>query len=103
MSDVGHNSGSIAGDVRLQSIVRRYEEMDEQIKEMRDDQKEIMAEAKSAGYDCKVLRRLIRERKQDAADLEEQETLLDVYRRALGDFATAPLGVAAMERAAAHA
>jgi len=102
MSDVGHNSGSIAAD-RLRSIVDRIERIEGEQKGLADDKKEIYQEAKSAGFDCKVIRKLIRERKQDAALLEEQETLLDVYRRALGDFATAPLGVAAMERAAAHA
>ena len=48
------------------------------------DIKDIYAEAKSAGFDVKVLRQLIRIRKQEPADVEEQETLLDVYRRALG-------------------
>ena len=48
------------------------------------DIKDIYAEAKSAGFDVKVLRQLIRIRKQEPADVEEQETLFDVYRRALG-------------------
>ena len=102
MSDVGHNSGPIAGD-RLRSIVDRIERLEEERKGIGDDIKDIYQEAKSAGFDCKVLRRLIRERKQEPADLEEQETLLDVYRRALGDFVSSPLGAAAMERVAAHA
>lgn len=53
---------------------------------------DIYAEAKSAGFDVKVLRRLIKERKQEPADLEEQEALLDVYRHALGQLADTPLG-----------
>ena len=51
---------------------------------MASDIKDIFAEAKSAGFDIKVLRQLIKIRKQEAAEVEEQETLLDVYRRALG-------------------
>ena len=49
-----------------------------------NDIKDIYAEAKSAGFDVKVMRQLIRIRKQEPAEVEEQETLLDVYRRALG-------------------
>jgi uncharacterized protein (UPF0335 family) len=48
------------------------------------DISDIYAEAKSAGFDVKVLRQLIRVRRQEPADVEEQESLLDVYRRALG-------------------
>jgi len=77
---VGHN---IAAD-RLRSIVERIERIDEEVKALRSDQKDIFSEAKSAGYDVKVLRTLIRIRKQEPAEIEEQETLLDVYRRALG-------------------
>jgi uncharacterized protein (UPF0335 family) len=77
---VGHN---IAAD-RLRSIVERIERIDEEVKALRSDQKDIFSEAKSAGYDVKVLRTLIRIRKQEPAELEEQEKLLDVYRRALG-------------------
>jgi uncharacterized protein (UPF0335 family) len=48
------------------------------------DIKDIYGEAKSAGFDVKVIRQLIRIRRQDANEVQEQETLLDVYRRALG-------------------
>jgi hypothetical protein len=53
-------------------------------KALASDIKDIYAEAKSAGFDPKVLRQLIRIRKQEAAEVEEQETMLDIYRRALG-------------------
>ena len=102
MSEVGHNSGSVPRD-RLRSIVDRIERLESEKKALTDEVKEIYQEAKSAGYDCKVLRHLIRQRKLDPADLEELETLLDVYRRALGDFVSSPLGAAAMERVAARA
>lgn len=76
-------TGGIAVE-RLRSIVERIERLEEERKALGGDIRDIYAEAKSAGFDVKVLRQLIRIRKQEAADVEEQETLLDVYRRALG-------------------
>ncbi len=76
-------TGGIAAD-RLRSIVDRIERLEEERKALGGDIRDIYAEAKSAGFDVKVLRQLIRVRRQEAADVEEQETLLDVYRRALG-------------------
>jgi uncharacterized protein (UPF0335 family) len=69
---------------RLRSLVERIERLEEERKALGSDIKDIYAEAKSAGFDVKVLRQLIRIRKQEAAEVEEQETMLDVYRRALG-------------------
>ena len=77
---VGHN---IAAE-RLRGLVDRIERMEEESKAIRSDIRDIYAEAKSAGFDAKVLRQLIRIRRLEAAEVEEQETLLDVYRRALG-------------------
>lgn len=85
MSDApgaGHNSG-VAAD-RLRGIVDRIERLNEETKALAEDRKDIFTEAKSAGFDVKVLRQLIAIRKKEAAEVEEQETLLDVYRRALG-------------------
>jgi uncharacterized protein (UPF0335 family) len=76
-------TGGIAAD-RLRSIVDRIERLEEERKALGSDIKDIYAEAKSAGFDVKVLRQLIRIRKQEPAEVEEQETMLDVYRRALG-------------------
>lgn len=101
MSEVGHNSNGIAAE-RLRSLVDRIERLEEEKKALSSDIKEVYQEAKSGGYDTKVLRLLIRQRRMEPADREELETLLDVYRRALGDFVTSPLGTAAMERVAAH-
>ena len=75
--------GNVAAD-RLRSLVERIERLEEERKALTSDIKDIYAEAKSAGFDVKVLRQLIRIRRQEAAEVEEQETLLDVYRRALG-------------------
>ncbi len=77
------NTGGIAAD-RLRSLVDRIERLEEERKALGSDIKDIYAEAKSAGFDPKVLRQLIRIRKQESAEVEEQETLLDLYRRALG-------------------
>lgn len=79
----GHNTGGIQAD-RLRSIVDRIERMEEERKALSSDIKDIYAEAKSAGFDVKVLRQLIRIRKMEPAEVDELETLLDVYRRALG-------------------
>lgn len=76
-------AGGIAAD-RLRSLVDRIERLEEERKALSSDIKDIYGEAKSAGFDVKVLRQLIRLRKQEPAEIEEQETLLDVYRRALG-------------------
>jgi uncharacterized protein (UPF0335 family) len=75
--------GGIAGD-RLRSLIERLERLEEERKALGNDIKDIYAEAKSAGFDVKVLRQLIRIRKQEPADVEEQETLLDLYKRAIG-------------------
>ena len=73
----------IAAD-RLRSLVERIERLEEERAAMSSDIKDIYQEAKSAGFDVKALRALIAMRKKDANEVEEQETLLDVYKRALG-------------------
>lgn len=90
MTEPGHNSGDETaqwGNIsaeRLRSLIERIERLDEERKALGSDIKDIYVEAKSAGFDVKVMRQLIRIRKQEPADVEEQETLLDVYRRAIG-------------------
>jgi uncharacterized protein (UPF0335 family) len=74
---------NIAAD-RLRSIVERIERLEEERKALAGDIKDIYTEARGAGFDVKVIRQLIRLRKQEPAEVEEQETLLDLYRRALG-------------------
>ena len=77
---IGHN---IANE-RLRSLVERIERLEEERKAIGSDIKDIYTEAKSAGFDVKVMRRLIADRRKDAAEVEEMETLLDVYRKAIG-------------------
>jgi len=90
--------GGIAGD-RLRSFIERIERLEEERKTLSDDIKEVYAEAKGTGFDTKIMRQLIRLRKMDKDDLDEQETLLDVYKRALGMLADTPLGDAAFKSA----
>ncbi|MFT9096589.1 MAG: DUF2312 domain-containing protein [Gluconobacter cerinus] len=81
--DQGVIAGGIAAD-RLRSIIERVERLEEERKALSDDIKDIFAEARSAGFDVKVIRTIIRLRKQEPAEVEAQETLLQIYRRALG-------------------
>jgi uncharacterized protein (UPF0335 family) len=75
--------GGIASD-RLRSIIERIERLEEERKALASDIKDIYAESKSAGFEPKVIRALIMLRRQEPAEVEEQETLLDLYKRALG-------------------
>ncbi len=80
MTDIGHNIGAD----RLRSLVERIERLEEEKKALQDDIKGVYQEAKSAGYDVRVLRQLIRIRATDPQKLREQEEILDIYRSALG-------------------
>jgi uncharacterized protein (UPF0335 family) len=72
----------IAGD-QLRAIVERIEHVEEEIKELTEAKKEIYFEAKGNGFDVKVLREVIRLRKQDQKERDEQESLLDAYMQAI--------------------
>ena len=76
--------GAVARD-QLKSIIARIERLEEEKKALADDIKEVYAEAKSMGYDTKVLRKVISLRKQDSNERAEQEALLELYLGALGD------------------
>lgn len=68
----------------LRQFVERYERLEMERKDLADQQKEVMAEAKGRGYDTKVLRKLVAMRKRDPQDLSEEEAVLDLYKEALG-------------------
>ena len=68
---------------QLRAIVERIEQIDDEIKDLTESKKEIYAEAKSNGFDVKVLREVIRLRKQDQKERDEHETLLDLYMQAI--------------------
>jgi uncharacterized protein (UPF0335 family) len=77
------NQGGIAGE-QLRSLIERIERLEEERKATADDIRDVYAEAKAAGFDAKVMRQVVRLRKLDSADRQEQEALLDLYRHALG-------------------
>ena len=72
----------IAGD-QLRTIIERIEHVDEEIKELTEAKKEIFVEAKGNGFDVKVIREVIRVRKQDQKERDELETLLDICLSAM--------------------
>lgn len=69
---------------QLKAIIERIERLEEEKKTISDDVRDIYAEAKGNGYDCKALRTIIRLRKQDANERAEQETILELYMQSLG-------------------
>ena len=86
--------GGIAGE-RLRSFIERIERLEEEKRTLAADVKEVYAEAKGSGFDIKTMRQIIRIRRLDKDDLDEQETLLDVYKRALGMLPDEPAAAAA--------
>ena len=74
--------GGIAVD-RLRSIVERVERLEEDKKAIQDDIRDIFAEAKSAGFDTKTIKAVIKLREMNAAHRDEQEIVLETYRKAL--------------------
>ena len=90
MSDTTDTVG-VAGD-RIRSIIER---IDEEIKDLMETKKEIFGEAKGEGLDVKVLKEILKLRKQDKDERDEQETLLDLYLRAMDAPTHAPVAQAA--------
>lgn len=68
---------------RLQSLIERIERLEEEKKEISSDIRDIFAEAKGAGFDVKTMRTILKLRKMNATDRDEQEFLIDTYRKAL--------------------
>ena len=72
----------VAGQ-RLRSFVERIEQVEEEIKGLTEAKKEIFDEAKGEGYDVKILKKVIRLRKQDRTERDERDSLLDTYLHAI--------------------
>ena len=103
MAEMGHNvggtgTGGVSAD-RLRSIVERIERLEDERKALASDIKDVYTEAKSGGFDPKVIRLLLAERRRTESEVSEEQALLETYKRALGMLADLPLGQAAMERA----
>jgi uncharacterized protein (UPF0335 family) len=79
MTDVG----GIAGG-QLKSLIERIERLEDEKRALGEDIKEVYAEAKGSGFEPKIMRQIIKIRKMDKDEHDEQESLLDVYKRALG-------------------
>ncbi|MCH2078057.1 MAG: DUF2312 domain-containing protein [Rhodobacteraceae bacterium] len=71
-----------AGELR--QFIERFERLDAEKKDLAEQQKEVMAEAKARGYDTKVMRKIVALRKRDKDDIAEEEAVLDMYKSALG-------------------
>jgi uncharacterized protein (UPF0335 family) len=93
------DAGGVAAN-QLRSFVERIERLEEEKKGIADDIRDVYAEAKASGFDAKVMRQVVRLRKKDAAERQEEEALLDLYMHALGMApAAAPADAEAAEAA----
>ena len=68
----------------LRQFVERFERLEIEKKDISDQQKEVMAEAKTRGYDTRIMRKIVSLRKRDLEDLAEEEAILSMYKTALG-------------------
>ena len=80
MNGPGHNSVSVE---ELLQLIERWEHLNIEKREIAMVQSEVMAEARGRGYDTKVIRKLIAERKRDAGDMAEEEAVLEIHREAI--------------------
>lgn len=87
----------------LESLVQRIERLEDEKAVLGADIKDVYAEAKSNGFDVKILRKIVSMRKQDQHARETEQALIETYMQALGMLADTPLGMAAIEREKAHA
>lgn len=82
--DITAESAQTVAAGQLRSFIERIERLEEEKKTIADDIKEVFAEAKGTGFDTKAMRTLIRLRKKDQAERQEEEAILDLYMAALG-------------------
>jgi uncharacterized protein (UPF0335 family) len=102
---IGHNSqektmvDNVAAD-QLRLFIERIERLEEEKRGISDDIKDIYLEAKSQGYDPKIMRIIVRDRRMDKQMRDERDAILETYRAALGMLSDTPLGAYALSRAA---
>ena len=77
MSDVTVSGG------KIRAFVERIEHIDTELQELNEQKKEVFAEAKGEGFDVKILKEIIKLRKQDQDERDERESMLDLYMRAM--------------------
>jgi len=83
---------------QLQQLIQRIEKLEDEKSALMLDIKEVYSEAKSMGFDPKIIKKVVAIRAKDAAKVAEEQALLDTYMNALGMLADTPLGRAAIER-----
>lgn len=83
MSQIETEAGSVAAE-ELKQFIERIERLEEEKTSIQGDIKEVFAELKGRGYDAKAIRTIVRMRKQDQSERQEQEAILDLYMQALG-------------------
>jgi uncharacterized protein (UPF0335 family) len=81
--DITDTSQTVAAG-QLRAFIERIERLEEEKKTIADDIKEVYGEAKGTGFDTKAVRTIIRLRKKDQAELQEEEAIIDLYKAALG-------------------
>lgn len=81
--ETNENTNTVAGQ-QLKAFIERIERLEEEKKTIADDIKEVYAEAKGTGFDTKAIRTIVRLRKKDKAEREEEESILDLYMASLG-------------------
>ncbi|MBW8910274.1 MAG: DUF2312 domain-containing protein [Mesorhizobium sp.] len=81
--DIAETSQTVAAG-QLRALIERIERLEEEKKTIADDIKEVFAEAKGTGFDTKAIRTIIRLRKKDQAERQEEDAILDLYMAALG-------------------
>ncbi|SDW49372.1 DUF2312 domain-containing protein [Roseicitreum antarcticum] len=84
MNDVVSDAAYSVTAEELRQFIERYEHLEAEKKDITEQQKEVMAEAKGRGYDTKVIRKVIALRKRTADDIAEEEAVLEMYKAALG-------------------
>ena len=84
MNDVVSDATYNVTAEELRQFIERFEHLEAEKKDLAEQQKEVMAEAKGRGYDTRVLRRIVAIRKRDADDLAEEEAMMELYKTALG-------------------
>jgi uncharacterized protein (UPF0335 family) len=82
---------------RLRSFIERIERLEEEKRALSGDIKEVYAEAKGIGFEPKIMRQIIKLRKMDKEEVDEEESLLDLYKQALGMMPSAAMEVRAAE------